>query len=141
MKKNIAFLINFIFFCLKPISGPITTQIVTPEFTQCGSAFWYSDSFPYTEGGVSFKFPNGLFTEKPRLIVSLEIQKYEYQGILITPIITWTDQNVATITVNIMRNEALKIFEAPTDSVIVNILAIGTADGNSADGSIETKHA
>lgn len=108
------------------ISGVITTvEQIYPGYTQNGTAYWYSGSVSYVNGGVTFTFPTDLFLQNPTVVVSLSSDTYSSSGTL-TALITELDTEHVTVRVNVGTMSS--IGEALTNSVQVHVWAIGTAN-------------
>jgi hypothetical protein len=107
------------------LSGPITTQIVGPGSIEYYTAFWYSESASYVNGGVTFTFPTNLFLQAPKVVVSVFDGTYSALS-TVSPIITAISATSVTVRVN--TGTLLNIGEAATDAFTVHIWAVGTAD-------------
>lgn len=114
--------------CTKVVamSGPITSQVVSPGSIEYGTAFWYSASVSYVNGGVTFTFPTGLFLQTPIVQVSVLLNGAFSALTVVNPVITAVSATSVTVRVN--SGTILSIGEAGTNSVTVFIWAIGTAN-------------
>lgn len=107
------------------VSGSITTiEEIYPGYTEQGTAFWCSESISYTEGGVTFTFPSGLFTAIPTVVVSVSSSTYNSSGLLGNVI---TDLTTDGCKVYVTVGTMSAVGEALTDSVKVHIWVVGTA--------------
>lgn len=126
MKKKLVLFASLLLVRLvqADISGVITTvEQIYPGYTQNGTAFWYSGSVAYVNGGVTFTFPTDLFLQNPTVIVSVSSDTYSSSGTL-TALISELDTAHVTVRVNVGTMSS--IGEALTDSVQVHVWAIGT---------------
>ncbi|RTL06553.1 hypothetical protein EKK58_04425 [Candidatus Dependentiae bacterium] len=126
MKKSLIIVASLLFgnYVYAEIAGVITTvEQIYPGYTQNGTAFWYSGSVSYINGGVTFNFPADLFLQNPTVIVSVSAETYSSSGTL-TAVVTELDTDHVTVRVNVGTMSS--IGEALTDSVHVHVWAIGT---------------
>ena len=82
----------------------------------------------YFKGGIVIKYPQNLFSSKPCIYVSIELNKLKYSSDLIfSPIII--AKNLDDITIFINKHSPGYIYnsmvEADDDDVIVNIFSFG----------------
>lgn len=128
MNKNILFLavplVLSIFDCMA-MSGPITTQVISPGSVENGTAYWYSDSASYVNGGLTFTFPTGLFVQKPNIHITVAVNSYSSLN-TVSYVVTQVSNTSVTVRVNV--GTLLTIGEAATNQVTVYIWAIGTAN-------------
>ena len=106
------------------LSGPITSQVVSPGSVEYSTAFWYSASASYVNGGLTFTFPTNLFLQTPTVTVSV-LNNGTYSALTtITTQITALSSTSVTVRVN--SGTILSIGEAPTDFCTIQIWAVGT---------------
>ena len=104
-------------------SGILTETI--PDENVYGTAPWYSSSVSYTSGGVTFTFPENLFTSTPVVTVSVVVGTYSDLTNFVPEI---TAVSATSVTVRVNSGTLLSLGEAATDSCTVQIWAVSPAD-------------
>lgn len=116
---------SFVFSLIQAeLSGPITSQVVSPGEVQYSTAYWYSESKAYVNGGVTFTFPTNLFLQTPTVVVSISTTNYSLSNY--NYVVTSLSATSVTVRVNI--STLLNILEAGNNSCTVHVWAIGTAN-------------
>lgn len=104
-----------------PIQGTIDAVVeVTPNFFNYSQAYWFAQSKTYTEGGVSFTWPEN-FTGVPMVIVSVSSDTYSSSGEVTATVVNNT---VSGCTVYVNVATLATIGEAATGSFLVHVFAV-----------------
>ena len=101
-------------------------QLVQETFTNfgknCSNMFYFSQSLPYTQGGLTFTYPTGLFTNPPTIQITIQSGTV-LTTTLFTPMVTSNSATSTTVYVN--ASTLLSILEATSSQVTVHLVAIG----------------
>ena len=118
------FLLSLIisFHCKGALTGNFEVhEPKTATLLETKSVSYFIDIVSYVNGGITFNFPEGLFSGPPIIKVSLQISYSASQAYVIQ--ITENNATSATVRVNLLTTST--ITEASNDEVIVHIFTLG----------------
>lgn len=126
MKKNI-FLLALLMSATSVLPtmdvGELTEyELIYPGFFETDYAYWASDSQDYVNGGITFTFPEGFFSDTPRVFVTVEVFNYSQQGIVSAQIV-YVDATSVTIRLNVVAGST--VGEAQNNTAKISIFAVG----------------
>jgi len=124
---------NFsISLCFATMSVGLVTQNITlnSSISHVNLAF-ASDSQNYMAGGITFNYPNDLFTQSPFVHISLQPNSSHNATETFTAEIS--TNNASSTTVTIYNISAGVVSEASTNSVTVYLLALADSTGISLE--------
>lgn len=106
------------------VSGPLAQETeITAGHIQKTILHYAAEEKDYVNGGITFTYPTGLFSQAPTVRITIESKIGYSASELITPCITANSSTQTTVRVN---KGTLSVFqEAATNDVAVHLFAVG----------------
>lgn len=127
MKRNFIFIFIFTQFYSSFLAeeiGRLNTTKISPGLIINSFRMYYSNKLSYTTGGITFTYPEGVFSSAPLVIISTTLQNLEYStNQIVNPQVTTNNDTSTIIRVNVSNGGTIQ--EAADNDVTVNLLAIG----------------
>lgn len=101
----------------------MTMDIISTNKTERFPAHMVTDILPYANGGLVIAFPVGLFTSPPRISLTIEAPLHASN---ITYTVEVCLENLTSATIMAYENNSGVLTEAPTSSINIHFIAIGT---------------
>jgi len=106
------------------ITGPMIQETeIRPGNTERNVVHYATEGKDYVNGGITFSYPSGLFSQVPTVRITIETKMGYSSSELITPCITANSATQTTIRVN--KGTVSSFEEAPTGYVRVHLFAVG----------------
>jgi hypothetical protein len=103
-------------------TATITQEIITSSSITMSNLYIVSDIQPYTNGGLIFIYPPGLFTAPPRVTISVQPNISHSTTQAYTTEINSNNATGTTIMVYVINSGIVS--EAPNGSVLVHLFAV-----------------
>ena len=106
------------------IQGVTTEEVVIIPgvLIQTNQIAWAGRIVSYQNGGTTITFDEGMFTEPPIALITVQTDSYD-DSVTFEPIIT--DRQTTSVTFRINVNDGTSITEAATDSVTASVYLFG----------------
>jgi len=101
----------------------MTLDIISTNTTERFPAYMITDQQPYVNGGLVFTYPAGLFTSNPTISLTIDAPLHASN---ITYTVEVCLESSTSATVMAYENNSGVLTEAPTSSINIHFIAIGT---------------
>ncbi len=106
------------------ITGPMVQETeIRPGHIERSVVHYAAEEKDYVNGGITFSYPSGLFSQAPTVRITIETKMGYYSSELITPCITANSATQTTIRVN--KGTIASFEEVSTGDVSVHLFAMG----------------
>jgi hypothetical protein len=102
--------------------GTLEEEIfIAPGIIELNTISFYSSSASYTNGGITFTFPNSIFTEAPTISIAIESSNFTTSTISSRI----TANSATSVTITLLTDNGLLITEPASGTATVHIWAVG----------------